>query len=208
MYIADPYMPETAQLIDIQKSSGMNRARSEAKRTLALSEYLKRQGITAEEYRDLEVLAKRPWYRQDMAHYTGPIVVPAHQLYGCLIQAADSLNKSQRPCTPDNLRHLLRLTDFPTDRQKEDGIYNRLVMPKNGAGQPLSNQRSLRSDPFISDFKAKGTVSFIREQILNADELPDFLAYAGVTIGVGAARKMACGRFEVETWDVGIPKTK
>ena len=200
-YIAQPYWTELLQLIDIQKQSGMNRARSEQKRTQALAEYLRRNGISEEAYQALQEVAARPFYRQDSATWSGPIVIPSHQLYGCLIETADHLNRSQRPCDPDNLRHVLRLSDAVTTRQEADGIYTRPVMPKSGTGQPLSNQRSLRSDPYIENFSATGTVAFYADTIHNADELQDFFAYAGQRIGVGAARKMACGRFLVIAWE-------
>lgn len=200
-YIADPYWPELEQVINIQKASGMNRTRSENKRELALKEYLKRQGIEMDEYEELMRISKRPFYREHPDTWTGQIVIPAHQMYGCLIAAADTLPSSQRPCNPTNLRHLMRVSDFPTGKQTADGTYRRLVMPKSGTGQPLSNMRSLRSDPYISNFSTKGTIRFIRDTLQKADELPDFLTYAGAYIGVGAARKMNCGRFIVKEWD-------
>lgn len=43
-YIAEPYWPQRAKLIDIQKESGMNRARSAANRRKSLEEYLNVSG--------------------------------------------------------------------------------------------------------------------------------------------------------------------
>ena len=57
-YIADPYFPEREELINIQKNSGMNRARSEQKREDSLKEYLRRNGYTLEHYALLERLAR------------------------------------------------------------------------------------------------------------------------------------------------------
>jgi hypothetical protein len=53
---------------------------------------------------------------------------------------------------------------------------------------------------FIADFEAVGTLGYFPDEIRNPDELPDFLAYAGQRIGVGASRKMGCGRFVVKAF--------
>jgi hypothetical protein len=174
----------------------MNRARSEQKREDALKEYLRRNGYTLEQYAELERLARRPFYT-DAA---GAIIISSHQMYGCLIEAARNSTASQRPCEPNNLRHLLRVSDFATGKTQADGTYKRLVMPKSGTGQPLSNQRALRMNDFIADFEAVGTLGYFPDEIRNPDELPDFLAYAGQRIGVGASRKMGCGRFVVKAF--------
>ena len=193
-YIADPYYPEREELINIQKASGMNRSRSDAKREQALKEYLRRLDMTAEQYLDLEKLAQRPWYWNS----AGEIVIPAHQMYGCLIEGAKTLSPSQRPCDPNNLRHILRVSDFATGKKQQDGVYQRLVMPKSGTGQPVSNQRALRKNPYIADFTATGRVTFFLSDIPDAQRLMDFVAYVGQRVGVGASRKMGYGRFTVE----------
>lgn len=197
-FIADPYWPEREELINIQKNSGMNRARSEQKREENLKEYLRRNGYTLEQYAELERLARRPFYTADDGH----IIISSHQMYGCLIQAASILSASQRPCEPENLRHVLRVSAFVTPKTRADGVFKRLVMPKSGTGQPLSNQRALRMNDFIADFEATGTIGFFPDDVRNADELPDFVAYAGQRIGVGASRKMGCGRFVVQSSQV------
>lgn len=181
-------------MINIQKNSGMNRARSEEKRENNLKEYLKRNGYTMEQYHELERLSRRPFYTSNDGH----IIISSHQMYGCLIEAARNISASQRPCDPNNLRHVLRVSDFLTTKTRPDGTYKRLVMPKSGTGQPLSNQRALRMNDYIADFTATGTIGFFPEDVRNADELPDFLTYAGQRIGVGASRKMGCGRFIVK----------
>lgn len=171
----------------------MNRARSEQKRDENLKEYLRRNGYTPEQYALLEQQARRPFYTQE----DGTIIISSHQFYGCLIQSADTLSASQRPCDPGNLRHIMRVSDLVTNRRKPDGIYTRLVMPKSGTGQPLSNQRTMRSNAYIEQFTARGQIGFYPDDVHNVDELQDFLIYAGERIGVGASRKMGCGRFEV-----------
>ena len=174
----------------------MNRARSEQKREDSLKEYLRRNGYTLEQYADLERLARRQFYTAD----DGMIILSSHQLYGCLIESARNIAASQRPCDPNNLRHVVRLSDFRTGKRAADGTFKRLVMPKSGTGQPLSNQRALRMNDYIEAFEATGTLGFFPEDIRQADELPDFLAYAGQRIGVGASRKMGMGRFTVKSY--------
>ena len=192
-YIADPYFPEREELINIQKLSGMNRARTEAKREQALKEYLRRQEMSQDAYEALEKRALRPWYRDGDQH----IIIPSHQFYGCLIEGGKTLSASQRPCDPDNLRHILQLSDWATGKDKEDGIYERLVMPKSGTGQPLSNQRALRKNPFIAQFHATGTISFFLSDIPDAQRITDFVSYCGQRVGVGASRKMGYGRYTI-----------
>jgi hypothetical protein len=189
-YIADPYLPAREEVINIQKLSGMNRARSEAKREQALHEYLRRQGLGLDEYDALLARANEPWYRQGSA-----IIIPSHQLYGCFIEGASTLSASQRPCDPGNLRHLLQVSDFDTGREKEDGIFERLVMPKSGTGQPLSNQRALRKNPYLADFVATGTLTWFLSDFPEVQPIVDFVAYCGERVGVGASRKMGYGRF-------------
>ena len=198
-FICDPYWPEREELINIQKNSGMNRARSEQKRDDNLKEYLKRNGYSLEQYAELEKLCRRQFYTST----AGQIIISSHQLYGCLIEASRNISASQRPCDPNNLRHVLRVSDLLTTKEKADGTYKRLVMPKSGTGQPLSNQRTLRMNDYIADFEATGTIRFFPEDIRNADEIPDFLTYAGQRIGVGASRKMGYGRFVVKSCAVG-----
>ena len=198
-FSSHPYWPEREELINIQKASGVNRARTEAKREQVLGEYLRRNGLTREEYQELERLAARQWYRSA----SDEIIIPAHQLYGCFIESARNISASQRPCDPDGLRHLLRISpEWRTGKKKADGVFKRLVMPKSGSGQPLSNQRGLRSNEYIEDFSVTGTLSWYMDDIHHADELPDFLGWAGQRIGVGACRKMGFGRFLVKAFDV------
>ena len=196
MYIADPYLPALEELINIQKASGMNRARSEQKRQQALSDHLKRIGWDMDRYSALETEAHTPWYRQDGDG--SPIIIPSHQYYGCLIEACKNVSASLRPCDASNLRFVLQVSDLVTERTAADGDYKRLVMPKSGTGQPLSNQRALRVNPYIKDFDATGQVVFDEAQVSQqGDTLEEFLRWAGQFIGVGASRKMGCGRYTI-----------
>jgi hypothetical protein len=197
-YIAHPYWPEREEVINIQKISGMNRAKSEKTRSAALTEYLKRTGWTEALYADLRHRAERAWYRAENDDETSEILIPSHQLYGCLIEATKRCPATLRPCESDNLRHVIALSDCHTGKYTADGIFKRLVMPKSGTGQPLSNQRALRENPFIAQFTAAGTLRFFPDDLRDkGDFLEDFLIYAGQRCGVGASRKMGYGRFVV-----------
>jgi len=192
----------------------MNRARSEQKRTQALSDYLKRLDWTPERYAELEQAANQPWYRKELGNPESPIIIPSHQYYGCLIETSKNISAVLRPCDANNLSYVLRVSDLMTERLTEDGIYKRLVMPKSGTGQPLSNQRALRSNPYIDNFTASGTIAYDDTQLSHGGEtLEEFLTWAGQFTGVGAARKMGCGRFMVQSFvdreaQAGGPKKK
>ena len=62
-YIGDPYWPARDRLINVQKSSGLNRARSASGRRKALEEYLQSTGHSLDWYEDLERQANEPFYR-------------------------------------------------------------------------------------------------------------------------------------------------
>lgn len=175
----------------------MNRTKSEDKRQQALKDYLQRQGMSPEAYLALEREAHEPWYRNG----TG-IIIPSHQFYGCLIEACRNASATLRPCDPDNLRHVLTVSDLHTGKTTQDGLFQRLVMPKSGTGQPLSNQRALRENPYIADFTATGTLAYFSEDLRSEGaSLYEFLSWAGQRIGVGASRKMGYGRFAVAGWE-------
>ena len=61
-YIAHPYWPACARLIDVQKESGTNRARTETNRAKALSDHLAKVNVTMDQYEALQSRALRPFY--------------------------------------------------------------------------------------------------------------------------------------------------
>lgn len=194
-YIAHPYWPEADELINIQKCSGLNRLKNEDKRQAALRSWLDSQGLTMKDYDRLVVLAARQWYRQDGE--TSEIVIPRHQLSGCLVQAVKSAPAGAR-IPGDSLRSLLQLSDFTTGKMKMDEKFKRFVRPSDGTGKPLSNQRSLRCNEVIKNFEATGTISVDTTAVAKPEEsIGKLLDHAGKFIGVGAARKMGYGRFTV-----------
>ncbi len=195
-YIAHPYWPECERLIKIQKESGLKRVRSQEKATQVLNDYLAAHKMTLEDYERLEKAAQRPFYTLDG---TSEIVISDHQMYGCLAQAASLASSSVRIARIEQLRSVITVSDFRTGKTEADGVWERFVVVKLGTGTKASNQRALRSNPYIEAFDATGIISFSPD-VLDTDKLRHFLEFAGREIGVGASRKLGCGRFELAGW--------
>lgn len=193
-YIADPYWPEQERVISIRKQSGVDRARSEEKREATLTNFLKKIGVTQEQYRDLEKRSKEPWYRVIRGDEASPIIIPAKQLAGMLVHAAEMSPAGTRVKT-DNLRSLIHVGDFKTNRVKSDGTFSRYILPKDGKGNPLSNQRRYSEDEYIKDFSAQGIVEFA--DAMKPANVKELFAFAIESVGVGACRKMDYGRGEL-----------
>ena len=204
-YIAEPYWPEREKVIEIQKKSGMNRTRSDRARQNALESYLKANQINQEQYDELVRLADRPFYTVDATHtkdhYNGhrpeEIVLSAHQIYGCLAQGSALCPSSMRISTAANIRTVLKVSEFYTGKDTADGIWERFVVV-TGAGAKLSNQRALRSSPFIKNFTARGELSLINPEMERSAK--NFIEWCGREVGLGASRKMGWGRFTISDW--------
>ena len=209
-YIAHPYWPAREKVISIQKISGINRVRSVEKRDRALDAYLHTIDTTREQYDALVTQADRQFYtwadvltRSQMdGKKPDEIVIPAHQMYGCLAQAAAMAPASMRLARVEQLRVVLRLSDgFATGKLKADGIFSRYVVVKLGTGVKASNQRSLRENAYIEDFDATGALDYLPgEDERDEKKVRDFIEFAGREIGVGASRKVGSGRFEISGW--------
>lgn len=200
-YIGHPYWPAREKLINIQKESGVNRVRSEQRREKALRDYLSSKGLTMADYSALEVEADIPFYTRDG---TPEIVIPAHHVHGMMANACDLCSSSIRIARTEQIRTVVTSTDWATGKMAADGVWERFVVVKSGSGQALSNQRALRTNPYIgvgekgegAAFNTTGELHFIgdKEQL---PKLQEFLAWAGREIGLGAARKLGWGRFEI-----------
>mgnify|MGYP001563415400 FL=1 len=209
-YIANPYWPELEKLINIHKESGMNRSRTAEGRVKALDNYLHARNLDMDAYRRLETAAERPFYRlQDLVargDYNGrkpdEIVISAHQVYGCLVNSAQVATSGVRISRPAQLRSEITVVEpgLFTGKLKADGLWERFVVVTTGAGAKLSNQRALRSDPYIEKFEAQGALVF-SEAALAPERVRHFLEFAGREVGMGASRKLAWGRFEVSKWE-------
>jgi hypothetical protein len=203
-YIAHPYWPDLEKVINIQKSSGCNRARSEKNRAAALSDYLAKIGMTLEEYQAMEKRAARQFYRlADVAPDARPpsaeeIVIPEHHVYGCLTAASDQARSGVRICDPTQLRSMI-VVEGPlmTGKTAEDGWWERFAVVTAGTGAKLSNQRALRRNAYIRDFRCRLRLSIADDRV-DLDRVRAFVAYAGREVGIGASRKMGWGRFTVE----------
>jgi len=192
-YIADPYWPEREKLINIQKESGVNRARSQDKREKALSAYLESKHLTLEHYAELEERANRPFYTNGDG-----IVIPAHHIYGFLAMACDQAAAAIRLVKAEAVRSILECQDWSTGKTEPDGAWDHFVVVKSAVGK-LSNQRSLRTNLYIEDFTATGQMRLLigGEDEKLAKRLEDLLRWAGRDIGIGACRKMGWGRFDL-----------
>ena len=196
-FVSHPYWPEREQVIQIQKESGVNRVRSQTKREQALSTHLAKLGMSMEQYQELLRIADRPFH----LNQGGRIVIPAHNLYGCFTQASDLATSSLRLASPEQIRTVLKTSEWVTTRSVQDAlVWTRFVVVKSGTGQALSNQRSLRENQYIEDFEALGTLQFSVD-ILRPEKVRAFLEYAGLNIGVGASRKLDNGRFTIRKWE-------
>jgi len=97
----------------------------------------------------------------------------------------------------DNIRNRLTVSDFITHKKKADGVWERFAVVKSGTGKTLSNQRGLRSNGFIRDFTASGTIT-MDENMVDPAAVLTLLEFAGRGVGIGASRKMGYGKFTVE----------
>lgn len=195
-YIAHPYWPEMDRLINVQKESGLNRARSQANRRKALEEYLKSIGMTLAAYEQLVERANRPFHTDS----SGLIIIPAEKVAAFLVSVTDQVRAAFRPCPPDQVRTRIIATDFITTKSEPDGVWERYAVVESGTGQKLSNQRGLRRSSYIRDFEAEGTLS-VNPDFVKPDVLRQALAWGGENVGIGAARKMGWGRFQLARWE-------
>lgn len=207
-YIAHPYWESLQRLIDIQKESGMRRARTEKNRHQALTEYLAKIGMTEAEYSQLEQVAARPFYTvADEAewsfgrnpvngHDPNEIVIPPHQIDGMLAQGSDEARSSLRIADRGKIRSVIRSKPIYTGKTVADGVWRRFAVVTAGTGAKLSNQRGLRENPYIGQFDGELELDF-DASFVKPDRVRQFVEYCGREIGIGASRKMRWGRFEV-----------
>jgi len=196
-YIAHPYWPECDRVISIDLHSGVNRLKIEHKKLAALKGQCQKEGITLDAYDAMIESSKRQWYRVDDKDQTSPIIIPRHQLAGCLVETVGRTPKAIRgKYEKDSFRALVQLSDFRTDRTDGDGVYARFVKLDG------STKRSWQENEFIggylgegSPFTATGTAAV--EPTAKVDDLKRLFAYAVEEIGLGASRKMGFGRGRV-----------
>jgi hypothetical protein len=188
-YIAHPYTVEMYKLIELQKRSGMMRARSDKKRREALEKALKDAGMSFSDYEELKRLAERP-FATDAG---GEIIIAGARILDCLVNASDVAPSAAKM---DNIRSRLKATDFRTGKSKPDGVWERFAVVRSATGK-LSNQRGLRSNQYIENFTAEGEITF-DPAMVQPKALRQLLEFAGREVGIGASRKMGWGRFTVK----------
>ncbi len=195
-YVCNPYTIEVYKVIQIQKESGVNRARSEAGRASALSAYLANIGMTLAEYEKLCQDAKDPVERNE----EGAHIVPSEKVASMLVCANDVLPRAQQFTARGQERSRIATSDMTLVYDAEDVYqWERFAVVTQGSGAKASNQRGLRSDMVLG--RATGTVSFeFSDQYVDPGKLQRALAYAGEHVGIGASRKMGKGRFTVVTY--------
>lgn len=192
-YIGNPYWPAMFRLIEITKESGMNRARAQQNRRKALEEHLRLKGLTMDDFEKIEREAKEPFH----VNSEGTIVIPAERILSFLVATCDEARSAQRPCQPEQVRSRFTATDFVTNRNKPDGVWERFATVTAGTGAKLSNQRGFRSNAYIEAFTATGALSF-DTQFVNPETLKAAIKWGGQFVGIGASRKMGKGRFIVQ----------
>jgi len=195
-YIGDPYWPELEKLINIQKQSGMNRARTSANRRKALEEYLNATGMTLADYEKLDAKAQEPFYRNG----NGEIIVPELHVMSFLVATCDEARSATRPCEPEQVRSRFIVSHWSTGKKTHDGIFSRYAIVAAGGGQKLSNQRGLRENEYISNFDGTGTISFDQD-FVDPATLRRAIEWGGTFVGIGASRKMGWGRFELRQFN-------
>jgi len=191
-YIGNPYWPEMYRLIEITKESGMNRSRATQNKRKALEEHLRAKGLTLADYEALKLKAERPFH----INARGNIIIPAERVLSFLVACCDEVRAAQRACSKEQVRSRFVASDFVTDKTEPDGVWSRFATVTAGAGNKLSNQRGLRENPYIEDFKARGTLTF-DPQFVDKDALSNMVRWGGQFVGIGASRKMGKGRFQL-----------
>lgn len=189
--IYQPYTDSRAEVINIRKKSGADRARSEAKRKLCLEQELEKEGMTWDEWLELNAEADM-LYKTDADNKP---VIPRHWISGMLVNALSKLPKNARfDLTPDNLRVRCRiLTGWHVESQEEVEAFTRAI--KNEA----TNQRRLQTDRVFEDVVIVGSIEVDEP---DDNETPDdvraayrrIFEFALKECGLGGARKMGYGR--------------
>ena len=184
-YIANPFWPEQKKLIEIQKCSGFNRLRNEAKRKQTLLAYLEKEGMTMTEYEALQVAATRAFYT-----VKNEIVIPPRNFQSFLANVARVAKSAQRAIEHNQVAVVVELQEpgLRTGKTKPDGVFSRFVKSEE------SNERMLAEDSYIKDFTARGALE-VREEMVNPKDLKSMIEWGGKYVGIGSARPQGYGRF-------------
>lgn len=192
-YIAHPFWPAKNLCIDIEKTSGVNRQKSDDKRKAALEAECSKRGITYDDYQAARKEAARQWY----TNAAGKIIIPRHQMAGAIVQTIGGSPKALRGgFDKDNFRALVQMGDFVTERETPDGVFGRFVSLEG------SNQRSWQENEYIGRYLDSGEPFVAKGMMVVLDKKSEatakaLFAKAVEGTGVGAARRMGFGRGKV-----------
>lgn len=199
-YICDAYTPAMGKLITITKKSGISRCRSEKTRKAALEAYLEKISMSLAEFRQLEADAKDSW---DGHRVDKMLCITPERWLSHLSAVAYFQPRSQRFCDPDNVRTAVQCPKsliFAPGKVKEDGVFERLVQPKDGTGKPLSNERILAKSGYVRDVSCDIEMA-VDTDFVEPEAIAQAMIWGGQRVGVGAARKMGFGRYRVTKFE-------
>lgn len=195
--VLHPYTDAMYALIEIQKNSGLNRARSDAARSKALSQELTRLGMSLEDYEDLQARAADPFERDAQGRH----VHPAEKVAAMLVSINDTLPASARFTDRGQERSRVACSDMLLDYSEADvDKWVRYVVVNLGTGQKASNQRAQRVSTVIKEAVGTFTVTLSKDYV-NPARLKAAIEAGGLSVGVGASRKMGKGRFTVTSFE-------
>jgi hypothetical protein len=188
-YIGHPYWPAQYKKIEIEKRSGVNRVRDDAKRRKALEQILAEHDMSFDDWLALCREAERPFH----INGDGFIYIPSSNILAALVNAMAVAPAKLRI---RSLRTALEVSDFVTPKKAPDGIWSRFTVVTLGTGAKASNQRGLRENAYIHDFDATGTLT-VDTGMVEPQAIITLLEFCGRDVGIGASRKMGWGRFTV-----------
>lgn len=194
-YIALPYWPEIDRIINLKNAAGVHFKHAPAKQRELIETYCKDNGVPIAEFDAWEYkVANDKWYRDKNSN----IVVARHQLQGAIVQALHPKQSRMRhrlskSIPREQVRTLIAirgdLSISPT-KEERDSIYEHYIKHEK------TNQRRLQRDEVITNFSAEGIIEWA-DVVAKSEDIESLLRWTGENVGVGSARIMGCGRFEL-----------
>jgi hypothetical protein len=191
-YIAHPMTRERSELISIQKASGFNRARSQAKRKQALAAELEKRGMSEADYTSLTEKANAQFFTLD-----GTVYIPSRNFQSFLAHVAHVAPKAVAAADYQIIRTAVQVQEpgLVTDRTVADAkVFGRYVKLE------ASNERSWQENSYIEDATATGTLD-LDETMLSPKDLRQMIEWGAKYLGIGAARSQGFGRFAITKFE-------
>ena len=193
-YIAKPYWPEISSLINIGKD--VHPKLGDAKKAQAIVASCEKRGVTPEEYAQMLVKSKQPFYTIDGAR-DSEIVIPSRIWHAFINNTSQSAPKAIAKVESKGLTFIgihvadgfLRTGKTEADAQK----FERFVKMEE------SNERKWSVDYYIENFTATGVLQVDVDNITPAT-LRKLFEFGGKYYGIGSARPQGYGRFTVAAW--------